>query len=263
MHVSLRRFAKFFVFAALLLAVSVALVGVVSAQTVDPTCTGSFVPNLTTAGVQGHVAQRFSTLRPAPGAPGRRVLAPADFTVVAPSTCVNGYRWVRIQYTSGVFEDNGQSAAGQPGYALESAVYDPIYGPGYWLLPGLTPPTPTPVPVTPVTPTPPVACAAGNTPYSFVTQFAAPFPKPGRIGVVFSTLRPAIGAADAVSMRVYKSSVPEPLFEVLETRAVGGFCWLHIRYTAGPATVIAKEGWALESQVYPDIYGAGRWLIPQ
>lgn len=259
MHVSLRRLIKLILLAVLLLAPTLALVGGSSAQAVDPTCSGSYVAQLTTAGAQGHVAERFSTLRPSPGAPGRRVLAPADFTVVGASTCVNGHRWVQIRYTSGVYEDTGQSAANAQGWALESAVYDPIYGPGYWLLPGPTPPPPTQVTVTPQ---PAVACSATNTPYSLPTQFAAPFPKPGRIAVAFSTLRPTIGAADSLSMKVFKSSTPEPRFDVLETRAVGGFCWLRIRYTAGPASVLNKEGWALESQVYPGTFGAGRWLIP-
>ncbi len=92
------------------------------------TCAGSLPAQLTTAGQTGRIADVFSTLRSAPNAPGTRVDAPATFTVVTPSTCVNQAYWVQITYIDGPL-------AGQTGWALESQVYSVYAINRYWLEP--------------------------------------------------------------------------------------------------------------------------------
>ncbi len=100
-----------------------------------PSCDASLPNQLNTVGQPGSIAERFSTLRTAPGAAGGVVVnAPAEFVVAAPpdgspsAQCVNGFQWVYIQYTSG-------DAAGQVGWALESERIS-IYGyDHYWLVP--------------------------------------------------------------------------------------------------------------------------------
>jgi len=100
-----------------------------------PSCEGSLPNVLDTVGEAGQIAERFSTLRTAPGgAEGVVVNAPANFVVAAPADggasvrCAGGYVYVYIQYTSG-------AVSGQAGWALESERVS-IYGfDRYWLEP--------------------------------------------------------------------------------------------------------------------------------
>jgi hypothetical protein len=261
------KFLRLAFISALMLVLSVLVAANVSADVTVPGCTLSFpiqtgwtvTGTSVNANTIGHIGRTFSTLRPKPGQPGKVIYAPAQFTVTADTTaglfnnattaCFNGELYLHIQYAGAVGS----------GWALMSSVSDPVYGAGYWLAPGPIPPAPTVAPTT--VPAPAVACNATNTPNSLPTMFTGTFPQTGgKIAQVFSTLRPSIGALDSVSLRVFRATTPAPTFDILGTQAVGGFCWLNIRYTAGPAGVVGKAGWALESQVFPDIYGAGRWL---
>lgn len=261
------KFLRLALISAMMLILSVLVAANVSADVVVPNCTLSFpiqtgwtvTGTSVNAGQVGHIGKAFSTLRAKPGQAGKVIYAPAQFTVSADTSaglfnnattaCFNGELYLHITYTGTI----------GAGWALMSSVSDPVYGAGYWLVPGAIPPAPTAVPTT--VPTTPVACNATNTPNSLPTIFTGTFPQTGgKIAQAFSTLRPSIGAADAVSLRVFRATTPAPAFDILGTQAVGGFCWVNIKYTAGPAGVVGKTGWALESQVFPDIYGAGRWL---
>lgn len=261
------KFLRLAFISAMMLILSVLVAANVSADVVVPGCTLSFpiqtgwavTGTSVNANTIGHIGREFSTLRPKPGQPGKVVYAPAQFTVTADTSaglfnnattaCYNGELYLHITYAGAIGS----------GWALMSSVNDPVYGPGYWLAPGPIPPAPTVVPTVP--PPAAVACNATNTPNSLPTIFTGTFPQTGgKIAQAFSTLRPSIGALDSASLRVYRASSPEPRFDILGTQSSGGFCWVNIRYTAGPAGVVGKTGWALESQVFPDIYGAGRWL---
>lgn len=256
-----------------MLVLSVLVAANVSADVTVPGCTLSLpiqsgwavTGTNVNANTIGHIGKAFSTLRPKPGQAGKVVYAPAQFTVTADTSaglfnnattaCYNGELYLHITY----------AGATGSGWALMSSVNDPVYGGGYWLAPGPIPPAatvaPTVTPAATVTPAPVVACNATNTPNSLPTVFTGTFPQTGgKIAQAFSTLRPSIGALDSASLRVFRATTPAPAFDILGTQAVGGFCWVNIRYTAGPAGVVGKTGWALESQILPDIYGAGRWL---
>jgi hypothetical protein len=190
----------------------------------------------------------FSTLRTAPaGSVVAVVFAPANFDLIADasgpaSLCVNGLRWLHIRYKDG-------AANTKTGWALESQnFFDGTYGPGTWLAPGAAP-APPPPPAA-------VACTATNTPNSLPTQFATvAATTAGKITARFSTLRPAPAAATGTIIS-NPATGTGPTFKVLGTRALGGFCWVNIQYTAGAT----GTGWALESQRFPGIYGAGYWL---
>jgi len=261
------KFLRLAFISAMMLVLSVFVAANVSADVVVPNCTLSFpiqtgwavTGTSVNANAVGHIGREFSTLRPKPGQPGKVVYAPAQFTVTpdtsaglfnnATTACVNGELYLHITY----------AGATGSGWALMSSVNDPVYGAGYWLAPGPIPPPPTAAPT--ATPAPVVACSATNTPNSLPTMFTGTFPQSGgKIAQAFSTLRPSIGALDSAGIRVYRASTPAPAFDILGTQAVGGFCWLNIKYTAGPASIVGKTGWALESQVFPGAYGAGRWL---
>ncbi|MCC6615622.1 MAG: hypothetical protein IT320_19270 [Anaerolineae bacterium] len=90
-----------------------------------PDCSRSLAPQLI-AGGTGRIAERFSTLRSAPGgAPTQVIFAPRTFSVVSGPRCVNGYVFFEIDY-----------GAGLRGWALESETYSPIYGANKrWLIP--------------------------------------------------------------------------------------------------------------------------------
>jgi hypothetical protein len=260
---------------AMMLILSVFVVANVSADVVVPGCTLSFpiqtgwavTGTSVNVNTVGHIGRAFSTLRPKPGQPGKVVYAPAQFTVTADTTaglfngattaCSNGELYLHIQYAGSVGS----------GWALMSSVNDPLYGPGYWLLPGPISAAPTPVPTVAPTAVPPAAVACTANPNNTANSFPTSFPTitattTGHIGAVFSTLRPSIGAPDSASKQIFKAN-GNPAFQVLASRAVGGFCWLNIKYTSGPTGVNGATGWALESQVFPDgVNAAGRWLIP-
>jgi len=89
----------------------------------DP-CAAS-LPTRLTVGTQGEIAQRFSTLRAAPGgATIRTVFAPATFTVLEGPTCAGGLVYYRVDYGNNVI-----------GWASESQ-RSSIYGANqYWLEP--------------------------------------------------------------------------------------------------------------------------------
>jgi hypothetical protein len=92
----------------------------------DPLCAGS-LPNLLTNGMQGEIAQRFSTLRPAPFALGKVIQGPATFTVIGDPVCAgNGpLWWIPIRY----------DGTGEEGWASESQTFS-IFGPNQrWLTP--------------------------------------------------------------------------------------------------------------------------------
>lgn len=268
MNARLRRFLKLFLIVLVLLVPSLTVMDGVSAAACTTGSlsqpTGFTDPFNPAAPQSGYIAQAFSSLRSAPAGPIVAIVyvqggVRPTFTVIGGPECVNNHTWLNIRYTSG-------SHNGQAGWALESQTYfDGTYGPGRWLAQGTPPVAPTPVP-TPTTPTA-AACAAdgSNTPFSNPTKFAAATsaaPVAGRIGLVFSTWRPSIGAADYLGTPVYKSS--NPTLQVLGTQASGGFCWLRVRYTANvPASILNVEGWALESQVFFDgRFGPGAWIIP-
>jgi len=90
-----------------------------------PDCSRSLAPGLTVGGT-GRIAERYSTLRAAPGgAPIQVVYAPRTFTVTAGPSCANGYVFFEIDYGSGL-----------KGWALESEAYSPLYGTDKrWLIP--------------------------------------------------------------------------------------------------------------------------------
>jgi hypothetical protein len=267
------KFLRVAFISAMVLALSVIVAANVSADVTVPGCTLSFpiqtgwavTGTSVNANTIGHIGREFSTLRPKPGQPGKVIYAPAQFTVTPDTTaglfnnattaCHDGELYLHLTYAGSIGS----------GWALMSSVNDPVHGPGHWLVPGPIPPvataTPVATPVATATPAPVAACNATNTPNSLPTIFTGTFPQTGgKIAQAFSTLRPSIGATDAESIRVYRASSPEPRFDVLGSQSSGGFCWLNIRYTAGPASIVGKTGWALESQIFPDNYGVGRWL---
>lgn len=82
----------------------------------------------------GHIAQSFSTFRPAPGKPGVLVLAPATFNVLG-QECSGGFSWINLQYTSGKTEDGSDAALLGTGWALESQTELDEFGQGRWLAP--------------------------------------------------------------------------------------------------------------------------------
>ncbi len=88
-------------------------------------CSRSLAPGLTVGGT-GRIAERFSTLRNAPGgAPIQVILAPRTFTVTGGPRCANGYVFFEIDYGGGL-----------KGWALESEAYSPVYGANKrWLIP--------------------------------------------------------------------------------------------------------------------------------
>jgi hypothetical protein len=110
--------------------------GTVVADTCDYSYATQFAGASDAAPIPGEINEVFSTLRTAPGAfGGTRVLAPATFDV-REQRCVNGFSWVRIQYTSGTTSGGGSAANLGEGWALESQIYfDGTYGPGTWLVP--------------------------------------------------------------------------------------------------------------------------------
>ncbi len=89
-----------------------------------PDCSASLPTRLTVGGT-GRIAERFSTLRSAPGGAAIRVIySPATFTVVSGPVCVRGLAYWEIDYGGGV-----------RGWALESQRVS-IYGSNkYWLAP--------------------------------------------------------------------------------------------------------------------------------
>ncbi len=248
MNARRRRFLKlFFVMLVLLVPSLTALNGVSAADCAAGTSLSQPTQFLGAGGEAGFINEYFSSLRAAPaGAIIGVVYEPANFETTGAVECVNNHVWVPITYTDGPL-------AGVSGWALESQTYyDGTYGPGRWLALG-TAPTPTPDPA-------PEACGNLASPYSLPNVLTAG--ATGKINKVFSTLRPYPGAPDALSQRINNDVTTPPAFTVNETQASGGFCWLNITYTAGPAGVVGQTGWALESQVYPGIYGTGYWLVP-
>ncbi|MCA9904948.1 MAG: hypothetical protein KC547_13920 [Anaerolineae bacterium] len=90
-----------------------------------PDCSRSLAPGLTVGGT-GRIAERFSTLRNAPGGAAVQVIyAPRTFTVTGGPACANGYVFFEIDYGGGL-----------KGWALESEAYNPVYGANKrWLIP--------------------------------------------------------------------------------------------------------------------------------
>lgn len=195
------KFLRLAFISAMMLVLSILVAANVSADVVVPGCTLSFpiqtgwtvTGTSVNANQTGHIGRAFSTLRPKPGQPGKVVYAPAQFTVTADTSaglfnnattaCFNGELYLHITYA-------GSTGSG---WALMSSVNDPVYGPGYWLVPGPIPPAPTAVPTVgpTVTPAPVAACNATNTPNSLPTAFTGAFPQTGgKIAQAFSTLRP-------------------------------------------------------------------------
>jgi hypothetical protein len=118
---------KFAILAIVVMLMSmVASVNAGGGEVSDPLCAGS-LPNYLTNGMQGEIFQRFSTLRPAPYAPGKVIYGPATFTVLGDPVCA-GYGplwWIPIRY----------DATGEEGWASESQVYS-IFGRNQrWLIP--------------------------------------------------------------------------------------------------------------------------------
>ena len=118
---------KFMILALLVMLMSMAAsVNAGGGEVSDPACAGSLT-NYLTNGMQGEIAQRFSTLRPAPYAPGTVVYGPATFTVIGDPVC-SGYGpvwWIPIRY----------DVSGLEGWASESQVLS-IYGVNQrWLTP--------------------------------------------------------------------------------------------------------------------------------
>ncbi|MEP7291932.1 MAG: hypothetical protein ABI835_09115 [Chloroflexota bacterium] len=93
-------------------------------ETSDPLCAGS-LPNRLAVGDHGQIAQRFSTLRPAPGAVGTTIYADeGEFEVLDVQCAATGpLWWLHIHYLD----------SGLDGWASESQVLS-IYGFNqYWL----------------------------------------------------------------------------------------------------------------------------------
>ncbi len=220
----------------------------VLAQSVDPNCPGSLMPRLR-PGVQGRVAQSFSTLRSAAGGPGVRIMPGGSvFTVLEGPVCATPARlnYFRIDYGNGI-----------TGWANESQVVSEFGSNRYWLEPlgtgGPVTPTPTRTPTPAVTPIPPTAMPA-------VGCAGSPPPRlrVGQQGVVaqrFSTLR-AAPASESVIRVMPGGSV----FTVLEGPVCAGYgplSWYRIDYGNG------LIGWASEGQVYSEFGSNQYWLAPR
>ncbi|MBZ0301432.1 MAG: hypothetical protein K8J31_16915 [Anaerolineae bacterium] len=216
--------------------------GYLQAQAVE--CSNSYTTQFPSGSLpaSGRIAQSFSTLRASAGAAtGTVVDAPAEFTPLA-QTCVDGFSWVQLTYTSGT-TSSGASAVGLTGWALESQLYsDGTYGPGRWLTTDAAP------------------GATGDCKYSYATDFEVGVgATTGEIADVFSTLRSAPGAAGGTVVDAPAT------FDVLDQGCYGGFSWVQITYTSGTTSAgksaVGLTGWALESQIYYDgTYGPGTWL---
>lgn len=207
----------------------------------DPACTGSLTRQLSadTASPNSHgfVAHVFSSLRFTPdGATKKVIFAPGSFNVFDDAstvaltglhnpTCKTNVLWWYIQYSD---------VPGQPaGWALESQV-NSIFGSNqYWLNAG-----------TPVD-NPPTACPGGP-------SFGLIPGGTGQIAQVFSTLRPAPGAAGTrVNAPATFNVVAAALVPggYTQPTCAGGLAYWYIDYGG---TIGA--GWASEGQ------GGTRWL---
>jgi hypothetical protein len=200
-------------------------------------CVGS--PNTRLQGqTQGHIAQRFSSLRSSIAGPVTRVMyAPATFTIVSGPHCsFGGVTYYEIDYGGGL-----------RGFAAEGENYS-VYGVNqYWLAPGAqATATVTPTIVPSATPGGTPGVCAG----SLVPRLAQG--GTGRIAQRFSSLRAA--PAGEVIRVVYAPAT----FTVRNTAPVcaGGVLFWNIDYGNG------LTGWAAESEVY-SIYGFNQyWLAP-
>lgn len=219
--------------------------GLVQAQTVDPTCTGSLVSRLA-VGDQGQVAREFSTLRDAPaGNPIQIVPGGTQFTVIGGPTCADNLIYLQLDYGSGV-----------TGWANESQVVS-VWGTNlYWLEPiPVVTPTPTATPT--ATPTPPPTPTLPPCSGSLANQLNT-VGQTGEINRVFSTLRsaPAGPAVEVVYSPATFTVAAPPGGGPSAVCGADGLTYVYIDYGGG------MEGWASESQVI-SIYGRNLyWLVP-
>ncbi|MGQ9887616.1 MAG: hypothetical protein ACUVSX_03910 [Aggregatilineales bacterium] len=212
-----------------------------AAQAVDARCPGSLAPRLTVGGT-GVIAQRFSSLRTAPGGPAFRIVyAPATFRVLAGPVCAGGavpLNFWQIDYGGGLV-----------GWAVESQVVSEFGVNQYWLAPAAAPTavplTPTALPLTVVPPTAAPGTCAGSLPPRLTVG------RPGSIAQRFSSLRTAPGGP---AFRIVYA--PATFTVVGGPVCAGDLLFWEIDYGGG------LRGWALESQVVSEFGLNQYWLRP-
>lgn len=218
----------------------------VAAQAVDPRCPGSLMPRLTVGGT-GVIAQRFSSLRVAPGGPAFRIVyAPATFRVLAGPVCAGEVplNFWQIDYGGGLV-----------GWATESQVVSEFGVNQYWLAPAAAP---TALPSTPLPLTPTVL-----PPLTVIPPTAVPAACPGSLPP-----RLRVGGTGSIAQRFSSLRVSPggPAFHIVYApatfRVVGGpvcandLLFWEIDYGGG------LRGWANESQVVSEFGLNQYWLQP-